>query len=233
MAEIIKLGSLYINETPVATDSEYRKGTMIIGNTVRGMELSFIRAGNILVSDHIICPRISWTRLNKFGYIFGKEILIDGQPYLCRSLKVGDKAGTLSEWDSILDKIGETDSLLYWHGKYFWGQETAANNAAHRVLRGYRSARCWCSTKATAQNVVVGFRPILEPLTIDLPDPADLVGQQVLVVGPNGSIAGELLDCTDYDLFLAPVPGMRVLSKCLGAAGQEREKSSSTAPWYL
>lgn len=52
-------------------------------------------------------------------------------------------------------------------GVYSWCQETWAENASHRALRGYFSARYWRNISSGFRNVYVGFRPVLEVLNTD------------------------------------------------------------------
>jgi len=59
------------------------------------------------------------------------------------------------------------NQLWHWVGVYSWCQETWAENASYRALRGYNSARHWLDTSSGYRNVYVGFRPVLEVLNTD------------------------------------------------------------------
>ena len=59
------------------------------------------------------------------------------------------------------------NQLWHWVGVYSWCQETWAENASSRALRGYDSARHWTYHSATLQSAYVGFRPVLEVLNTD------------------------------------------------------------------
>ena len=59
------------------------------------------------------------------------------------------------------------NQLWHWVGVYSWCQETWAENASSRALRGCFSARGWRYDGATYQHAGVGFRPVLEVLNTD------------------------------------------------------------------
>jgi hypothetical protein len=63
----------------------------------------------LLICDRVILVNVTWNDLNSAGWIFGKEVTIDGAKYKCRSLTGGSNyrgsdtyAGgtpTNNEWD--------------------------------------------------------------------------------------------------------------------------------------
>ena len=202
MAEIVNLGSLYLNGQPKGLEVKYNGEVLSFGNTDSERAIPFVKWGELLVASQCVCSNISWKQLNKAGYILGRPVKIDGVPYLCRSLKVGDENDVPNEWDSILDDLGEDDSLWHWGSGYFWGQEGSKYEASSRAVRGYHSARNWSGSSATRRYVFVGFRPVLEPLP---PEPLvsdTLIGANLKVYGPDTAIIGQLVEHTDYDLSL-------------------------------
>jgi len=203
--EIIQLGSMYFDETPFSIGSEYTGGNLAIGNTVKGKEISWVNVNGLFVADHAICVDISWDDLNKQGFIFGKEVSIDGAPYFCRSLKVGNDENIPNEWDDVLDASCEDNSLWHWEKVFFWGQETSKRNEAGRARRGYYPARGWSYDSASSRFVFCGFRPVLEPLVSDSLISESLVGTTINAYGSGGTISGVLSGFTDYDIFLSPV----------------------------
>ena len=214
MAEIVNLGSLYLNGQPIDLGVEYNGEVLSFGNTIPGKTIPFVKWGKLLVASQCVCINISWEQLNKAGYIFGRPVKIDGVPYLCRSLKVGEKKNVSNEWDSILDDLGEDDGLWHWSDGYFWGQETSRHLTSFRAVRGRHSARYWDSYEAAYWYVNVGFRPVLEPLP---PAPLisdSLIGAGLKVCGPNAAIIGRLVEYTDYDLVMAPNAGLCLPRKC-------------------
>lgn len=89
-----------------------------IGNTpasdAQKLQWHKVQDGNktLFICDRVLLVRVSWDVLNAQGYVTGKTITIDGQPYLCRLLKGGANyrtgtdmysGGTLpNEWDSYI-----------------------------------------------------------------------------------------------------------------------------------
>ena len=202
MAEIVNLGSLYLNGQPKGLEVKYNGEVLSFGNTDSERAIPFVKWGELLVASQCVCSNIRWEQLNKAGYILGRPVKIDGVPYLCRSLKVGDENDVPNEWDSILDDLGEDDNLWHWRGHFFWGQEPPKRQASHRTVRGFYSARFWGSNPTVYRNTLIGFRPVLEPLP-QVPTISDsLVGSRLTVYGATADISGRLIDFSDYDLSL-------------------------------
>ena len=214
MAEIVNLGSLYLNGQPKGLEVKYNGEVLSFGNTDSERAIPFVKWGELLVASQCVCSNIRWEQLNKAGYILGRPVKIDGVPYLCRSLKVGDENDVPNEWDSILDDLGEDDSLWHWGSGYFWGQETARHHASHRAVRGWVSARYWSYNGATDRYVIVGFRPVLEPLP---PEPLisdALIRADLKVYGSDTAIIGQLVEYTDYDLVMVSNADLRLPQQC-------------------
>ena len=203
MANIIKLGSLYLDGHPVEMGAEYVPGqTIRMGDTITGKEISWVPVNGMLIADQCLLTYISWKDLDAQGFVFGKEITIQGFRFKIRLLKVGGDEGVSNEWDAALDTAGEDDALWHRDGKYFWGQESARWDASHRMTRGYGSARGFVWRSSGRRYATLGFRPALEPLPTD---PAALKhGQQALVVGRIGAVVGGLIDATAYDFVIQP-----------------------------
>ena len=212
--EVKNFGSLYLNGRPSVLNAKYGGGNISLGDTVPEEAIPFVKWKDLWVAGKAICLNASWDDLNKHNFITGHPIKIDGVPYLCRSLKVGEKENVPNEWDSILDDLGEDDNLWHWGSGYFWGQEGSKYEASYRAVRGFHSARNWFDDNAATRNVYVGFRPVLEPLP---PEPLvsdTLIGANLKVYGPDTAIIGQLVEHTDYDLVMAPNAGLRLPRKC-------------------
>ena len=96
---------------------------------------------------------------NEWDRFITREEVITGLP-----------APVSSDLDTNLnttDHNSAHNQLWHWVGVYSWCQETWAENASYRALRGYRSARFWNFYYATLQDASVGFRPVLEVLNTD------------------------------------------------------------------
>ena len=212
--EVKNFASLYLNGRPSVLNAKYGGGNISLGDTVPEEAIPFVKWKDLWVAGKAICLNASWDDLNKHNFITGHPIKIDGVPYLCRSLKVGEKENVPNEWDSILDDLGEDDNLWHWGSGYFWGQEGSKYEASSRAVRGYHSARYWLNYYATFRYVHVGFRPVLEPLP---PEPLvsdTLIGANLKVYGPDTAIIGQLVEYTDYDLVMVSNADLRLPQQC-------------------
>ena len=96
---------------------------------------------------------------NEWDRFITREEVITGLP-----------APVSSDLDTNLnttDHNSTHNQLWHWVGVYSWCQETWAENASYRAIRGYNSARYWYYYNATYSNSDVGFRPVLEVLNTD------------------------------------------------------------------
>ena len=96
---------------------------------------------------------------NEWDRFITREEVITGLP-----------APVSSDLDTNLnttDHNSTHNQLWHWVGVYSWCQETWAENASGRAIRGYNSARYWGSYVATSSTPGVGFRPVLEVLNTD------------------------------------------------------------------
>ena len=96
---------------------------------------------------------------NEWDRFITREEVITGLP-----------APVSSDLDTNLnttDHNSTHNQLWHWVGVYSWCQETWAENASRRAVRGYDSARSWNYNSSGSRNVDVGFRPVLEVLNTD------------------------------------------------------------------
>lgn len=211
MAEIIRLGRLLFDGNDAHHWSKYKGKIISFGDTTPEGAIPFVKYKKLLVAGEVICPGVSWSALDKQGFITGCPVCIDGITLLCRSLKVGMKEGESNEWDSILDDLGEDDNLWKWNLKFFWGQESPVDFPSFRVVRGYYSVRSRDIYSTNGRSLNVGFRPVLEPLP---PMPSLAVGGKLKIYGPDKDISGRLVEFSDYDLVMAPNAGLHLSRKC-------------------
>ena len=168
MANIIRLGSLYLNDCPAEIGLAYKPGkTISIGETAPGKEIHWVVVNDMLIADRCILTEVSWDDLNAQNLVFGKEVTISGFRFTARLIQVGAEEGAPNEWDSALDAVGEDNSLWHWEDMFFWGQEAATGTASSRARRGYYSARYYTYNSSSSRTVLVGFRPALVPLASD------------------------------------------------------------------
>lgn len=203
MANIIKLGSLFLDGRPVETGMQYVPSqTIEVGEMTPSKEIGWVAVNGLLIADPCLLTNVSWDDLDVQGLVFGKEVTVQGLRFKIRLLKVGSKEDVPNEWDAALDAVGEDDTLWHWDHKFFWGQEPVSGSVSHRAIRGYTSARHWGWSDSSSRHALLGFRPALEPLPTD--PSAIRHSQEALVIGRAGAVAGSLIDATAYDLVIQP-----------------------------
>ena len=203
MANIIKLGSLFLDGRPVETGMQYVPSqTIEVGEMTPSKEIGWVAVNGLLIADQCLLTNVSWDDLDVQGLVFGKEVTVQGLRFKIRLLKVGSKEDVPNEWDAALDAVGEDDTLWHWDHKFFWGQEPVSGSVSSRAFRGYYSARLWDWVDSSIRNAILGFRPALEPLPTD--PSAIRHSQEALVIGRAGAVAGSLIDATAYDLVIQP-----------------------------
>lgn len=203
MANIIKLGSLFLDGRPVETGMQYVPSqTIEVGEMTPSKEIGWVAVNGLLIADQCLLTNVSWDDLDVQGLVFGKEVTVQGLRFKIRLLKVGSKEDVPNEWDAALDAVGEDDTLWHWDHKFFWGQEPVSGSVSYRALRGYSSARRWNWCASSNRLAFLGFRPALEPLPTD--PSAIRHSQEALVIGRAGAVAGSLIDATAYDLVIQP-----------------------------
>lgn len=203
MANIIKLGSLFLDGRPVETGMQYVPSqTIEVGEMTPSKEIGWVAVNGLLIADQCLLTNVSWDDLDVQGLVFGKEVTVQGLRFKIRLLKVGSKEDVPNEWDAALDAVGEDDTLWHWDHKFFWGQEPVSGSVSHRAIRGYNSARHWGWSDSSSRHALLGFRPALEPLPTD--PSAIRHSQEALVIGRAGAVAGSLIDATAYDLVIQP-----------------------------
>lgn len=203
MANIIKLGSLFLDGRPVETGMQYVPSqTIEVGEMTPSKEIGWVAVNGLLIADQCLLTNVSWDDLDVQGLVFGKEVTVQGLRFKIRLLKVGSKEDVPNEWDAALDAVGEDDTLWHWDHKFFWGQEPVSGSVSYRAHRGYNSARNWDWDLSSNRDASLGFRPALEPLPTD--PSAIRHSQEALVIGRAGAVAGSLIDATAYDLVIQP-----------------------------
>ena len=203
MANIIKLGSLFLDGRPVETGMQYVPSqTIEVGEMTPSKEIGWVAVNGLLIADQCLLTNVSWDDLDVQGLVFGKEVTVQGLRFKIRLLKVGSKEDVPNEWDAALDAVGEDDTLWHWDHKFFWGQEPVSRHWSPRAFRGSPSPRHWGWSDSSSRHARLGFRPALEPLPTD--PSAIRHSQEALVIGRAGAVAGSLIDATAYDLVIQP-----------------------------
>jgi hypothetical protein len=131
----------------------------------------------LLICDRNLIHSISWDHLNGAGFIFGKEIELDGQRYKCRVLTSGaanrDGASTDSyaggqlpnEWDRYVMNgadVGEPHFAYApipvpedYPGASIYNDQTAWARA-HNQAWNWISMRSWCQETSDSSHVLRG-----------------------------------------------------------------------------
>ena len=182
MNNIRKFGTLMLHGMPMpAQEKPFHNGDTIgyngtdfeISDTVEGKELTWLKVGDLWVCDRNILMGVSWDTLNAKGYVFGKEITIDGHRFKVRCLTGSDGtedsygAGCDNEWDRFMDEYDEDNDLTHYMDMYTICQETDRDHSDSRSIRGYLSARSCGSSDAAFADTYIAFRPALEDLNPD------------------------------------------------------------------
>jgi hypothetical protein len=178
--KVKKFGTLRILGAAVpAPEEPFHRGDILgyngkdfeIGDTVAGKELTWLRLGDIWVCDRNILQGVSWDTLNEKGFVYGKEVEIDGEKYKLRILTGSSGSeygeGCDNEWDQLMDAYKEDNNLLHYDNMYSWCQEENCDYSSSRSVRGYGSARYCDNYGATIPNSYFGWRPALEKLETD------------------------------------------------------------------
>lgn len=164
MANIIGMGSLYLDGCPAEIGSKYNPGQAIsIGETAQGKEIHWVVVNDMLIADRCILTEVSWDDLDAQSLVFGKGVSIGGFSFTARLLQVGTKEDAPNEWDSALDTVGEDNSLWHWEDMFFWGQEAATGTASSRARRGYYSAPLLHLQFVVQSDCACRFPPCLGP----------------------------------------------------------------------
>jgi len=145
----------------------------------------------LLICDRNILKGMSWDELNNQNLVFGKVVIIDGQKYILRLLKGGDKKkdDVDNEWNryivnedklsglpistefdtsekinnSNLDKInGENNSLWHWIDMCSLTQNIKREKSC--IIRGFYSNTYLNDVKKEVSYKTVGYRPVLEAI---------------------------------------------------------------------
>lgn len=202
MANIIKFGSLLLDGESTEPGVEFKPGQSI--RISDGDSLSWIVVNDLLIADRPLLVNVSWNDLAELGLVYGAQMLVNGQRFICRLLQVGSQEDEPNEWDSALDRVGYSNDLWHWQDIYFWGQERVSPLCY--AVRGHNSARHRNSSERSYRNSYYGFRPALQPIPAIHLD----LGKRICAIGGQSILYGTLLEATDYDLLVQPDSASRL-----------------------
>lgn len=146
-----------------------------VGNTptndTQKLQWHKVQEGNktLFICDRVILVNVSWDTLNAQGYVTGKQIIIDGQPYLCRLLKGGANyrsgsdhysGGTLpNEWDSYITNEQNIAGIPTPTAADLNTDPTAEDKSSvHNLFWNWAGVYSWCQEVAAPLSSIRVFR---------------------------------------------------------------------------
>lgn len=204
--EIVKFGNLYLDDDPLMMDVLYKPNSDIrIGNTAYSESpIEWVKVHEALyVARRYLLSYISWSELDEQGFVYGREMSIDGRKYNVRMLQVGDSKETAgaSEWDAIIKTAGRDAATLFQANRPFHGMDRIQGNEFWTAVRKGQQGRDWdCYVDLNDPDIV--WRPVLEPVDMRLNPGPEHVGLPLAVRCPMQFIRGRLVEVTSYDLIL-------------------------------
>lgn len=204
--EIVKFGNLYLDDDPLMMDVLYKPNSDIrIGNTAYSdSPIEWVKVNEALyVARRYLLTYISWSELDEQGFVYGREMSIDGRKYNVRMLQVGDSKETAgaSEWDAIIKAAGRDAATLFQANRPFHGMDRIQGNEFWTAVRKGQQGRDWdCYVDLNDPDIV--WRPVLEPVDMRLNPGPEHVGLPLAVRCPMQFIRGRLVEATNYDLIL-------------------------------
>lgn len=203
--EIVKFGNLYLDENPVVGGSRvpYTENMDISIRSTHYPDspIEWVKVHNSLyVARTVLLTHISWESLDEQGYVYGRNLIIDGRRYIARLLQVG-KYG---EWEDILAAAGDDAPKLFPHESGFYGMElvdfTVAGERRCTIWKWKGQNRYSYGTRTASTEI--GWCPVLEPLDMSLSFGTEHIGIPVSIRCLLSFIRGRLVEVTDYDLVL-------------------------------
>lgn len=204
--EIVKFGNLYLDNDPLLGDVLYTPNSDIrIGNMAYSDDpIEWVKVHKSLyVARRYLLTHISWSELDEQGFVYGREMSIDGRRYNVRLLQVGDSAehAAASEWDAILNTAGTEAARLFPANRPFSGMDIPQGKELQTSIRKGQQGRDWdCYVDLNDPDIV--WRPVLEPVDMRLNPGPEHVGLPLAVRCPMQFIRGRLVEVTSYDLIL-------------------------------
>ena len=204
--EIVKFGNLYLDDEPLMMDVLYKPNSDIrIGNTAYSESpIEWVKVHEALyVARRYLLSYISWSELDEQGFVYGREMSIDGRRYNVRLLQVGDSAeqAATSEWDAILNTAGTEAARLFPANRPFSGLDKPQGKELQTSIRKGQQGREWdCYVDLVEPEVV--WRPVLEPVDMRLNPGPEHIGLPLAIRCPMQFIRGRLVEVTNYDLIL-------------------------------
>lgn len=206
MAILEKFGTIYVNGIPVPPGTvltkydSYNPPKIQLGDTVPGMEISWILVENRLIADSNILFHVSGDILSASELMMGKDIRIDGDACRVRCLLKDENGG--SDWDDLLD-ASEDNNIIHWSGTYSLGTSVLSPRSKQALIWGCTEKDTVEMADSAYQHIGFGWRPVLEQTSLLECPASDLLARTVLLYGEDGTIfSGLVAEASQYDIIL-------------------------------
>lgn len=152
----------------IATAEKLKELTgMTIGTYATG-DIPFLKFNidgkEVLVASRWVGYNMSWDYINSLGYVFGKNIILNGIEYKCRLLTGGNGNSAItdeSEWKKLIVDLVPNDSDSWWSYAPTFCQDTYYNDSSRCVTRGKNSVTYTNNVLKSATDISA-WRPVLE-----------------------------------------------------------------------
>lgn len=196
-------GTVYLDGDAVREGKAYRAVQEIkIGSTQNLKPIRWLQQGPLYIAETVVLSRISFLDLDTQGYADERTVYIDDVAFQCRLPKMADGTGDPGEWLDLAKRTGIVENREA-KDSWFWGQGDFLIPGI-RPLSHLRDPERHITLRypATEDDTgrPVGWRPILEPVGIDLTD--DLVNNRIVAWSGDHALCGKLVDISEYDLVL-------------------------------
>lgn len=196
-------GTVYLDGNPVREGSAYRAGQEIkIGSTQNLKPIRWLQQGSLYIAETVVLSGISFLDLDNQGYSDERTVYIDDVAFRCRLPKMADGAGAPGEWLDLAKWAGIVENREA-RDCWFWGQGNFLVPDI-RPLSHLRDPKLCTRLHLPAINDdngrSVGWRPILEPVGIELT--TNLIGTRIVAWSSERALCGKLTDMSEYDLVL-------------------------------
>ena len=196
-------GTVYLDGDAVREGKAYRAVQEIkIGSTQNLKPIRWLQQGPLYIAETVVLSGISFLDLDNQGYADERTVYIDDVAFRCRHPKMADGTGAPGEWLDLAKWAGIVENREA-RDCWFWGQGNFLVPDI-RPLSHLRDPKLCTRLHLPATNDdngrPVGWRPILEPVGIELT--TNLIGTRIVVWSGEHALCGKLIDMTEYDLVL-------------------------------
>ena len=249
MMDIAIFGSLYLDgvSVPHSPCPEYQKDQKIeLGDGQPGAMLPWLCVGKKLIAAESLLCNVSWSQLQKAGFISGctgtapirgSVVKMSGMEFMChipnihkepsepiagmRDARLWESRPNEDETDLLIARAEAGAESRPTKDGMFWTQVIGNPTMRGRDLgwiSDQKHAAMFCGYYRP--NGYFAWLPVLEP--INMPDPAEHVGEDMTFLLPEFVLMGEPVEVSNYDL-LVRVDSKENLEKLLSRARGQNE----------